>query len=158
MENGSQLLVVKNHPCLIAVMFLLVGIFIIACCLYFTLSQRKLYELCDTTTSAVVVDVEHRWAHQNSEYSGIAYYPLYQFHVNGQPIIVKSNIGTSSPRYQVGEKVELVYYSQNPYQFYVAGDHAGTMLSTVFYIAGGICTLVGICLFVVLYRYSHGMF
>lgn len=65
----------------------------------------------------------------------ISYAPVYSYEYNGKPYSIKSNNSSKPPRYDVGEKVEIMINPDNPSQIYEPG--VVNMIFPIILTAGG---------------------
>lgn len=72
------------------------------------------------------------------------YFPVFEYDANGEVQRVRSAIGSSPCRYQVGEQVELHFNPDNPCEIFVERDLSMLlMLQIVFCGVGGLFAILG---------------
>lgn len=69
-------------------------------------------------------------------YNTTTFYPLFEYTVNGVKYVRKSSMGSSSPRYGIGEEIEIHYNASNPNEFYTGKGNASMMIGMIFTIFG----------------------
>ncbi len=76
----------------------------------------------------------------NSKYGNINYntifYPVIEYQIEGKKYVKKSNIGSSSPSYAIGQEIEIYYNTTNPNEFYLSRGHYNIKIGIVFTILG----------------------
>ena len=105
--------------------------------LRYSLKVKKRKEGCSIAAKGTIVKVIKEYNRLGDSASRHIYYPVYEYMANGEQITVKSKYGLfSSKVYQVGMQVELYYNPQNPEEFYVPSDKAGSRIQTGFFWGG----------------------
>ena len=85
-----------------------IGIAFIFLPVYILAKRRKIVENGEHT-EAIVVRLEHRRSRSGGTYS-----PVFAYEVDGISYEHIHAIGTSIPKYEVGEAVGIIYYRGNP--------------------------------------------
>lgn len=66
--------------------------------------------------TAVVTDIKTKTPYNSNSKKEVLHYPVFTFETkNGDKIIFTSKIGSSKSRFDIGERVEVVYQEENPY-------------------------------------------
>lgn len=81
---------------------------------------RRQFGACTSETQGVVVDI-----YRNANFEGDSYAPVVEFHAGGQTVRGKARTektgGRSRVPFEVGDRVNLRYNSDNPRQFLIQG-------------------------------------
>ena len=93
---------------------------------------------------AVVLRTEKSGTHQ------ISYYPVFEYHYEGETIEKRHNTVTTSPKYKNGDIVRIIIHKDNPKQFLVQNDTTRTIV-IIFLAFLGVVTLIYSCF--LLYNY-----
>lgn len=72
----------------------------------------------------------------NAPYNTTSFYPLFEYNVDGVKYVRKSSSGASSPKYGIGEEVEIHYNASNPNEFYDGKGNASMITGMIFTIFG----------------------
>ena len=80
--------------------------------------------------------------HLQGEISGYSqdgkgnYYPLVDFHYQGQDLTIPGANGSGKPKYEVGTAVEVLYRPSNQKYVNIAGSNSDIVYSIIFFVAG----------------------
>jgi hypothetical protein len=81
---------------------------------------RRLMRNCIMPTVGVVNKIyKHR---TGGKHPSTTYYPVLTYNISDDVFTKKSPIGSSSPRYKIGEEVEVRYNPYKPEEFYIKKD------------------------------------
>lgn len=72
----------------------------------------------------------------NAPYNSTSFYPLFEYNVDGVKYVRKSSTGSSSPKYGIGEEVEIHYNASNPNEFYDGKGNTSMIVGIIFTIFG----------------------
>ena len=120
---------------LVGVIFLAVGIFMFV-------RDANLNKNCKKETQATVVDMEEEFsADEDTEYM---YYPIVEYKAGDRTVKAKMDQGSSTPAYDIGEKITILYNPENVEQFKVKGEKATGIISFVMMGLGVLVTIGGV--------------
>lgn len=106
---------------------------------------------CVAETTATVQDIKEVWIEIVDDYS-YTWYPIYQYYVNGEQIVLQSEFGGAENTFQKGQQVTLFYNPDNPKEIFVPEEKPETV-SRIFKIMSVVCAAMGflvIIIFIVL--------
>ena len=121
MQNTTQ----KIIALLIGIIFIGVGVF-----MYF--KNGELQKVCTEEATATVIDIKEEL---NTDTDGMAdylYYPILEFNDGNKDVQVKSSTGSSSPAYNINDKVEILFNPNNSKEYIIKGDKSSNIFSIVF--------------------------
>ena len=127
--------------------FKMVGLIFLVVGILFTLSAILKKKSCTSTIEGKVIDIsrERQISHNSRDRYGsytnsgeLAFYPVFEYSVNGNIYIKKSSSGSSTSKYFIGQSIDIHYNPQNPNQYYVNPEFTTRMFS------GIISTIVGL--------------
>ena len=73
----------------------------------------------------------------NSNYaSRTTFYPLLEYNVGGVKYVRRTSNGSSSPKYGIGEEIEIHYNASNPNEFYDGKGNSSMIMGMIFTIIG----------------------
>lgn len=72
----------------------------------------------------------------NDTYNTTSFSPLFEYTVDGVKYVRKASTGSSSPKYGIGEEVEIHYNASNPNEFYDGKGNASMIMGMIFTILG----------------------
>lgn len=118
------------------ILFIGVGIF-----MYF--KNTNLVKNCTVETVATVVDMKQELS-TDSDGSSYLYYPIIEYKAGENTVRVTMDSGSSTPRYNINDKITVLYNPNNTKEFIVKGEKISNIFSIVFIILGVIVTGFGI--------------
>ncbi len=130
--------------CFVGIIFCGVGII-------FSVSQKNKKKDCTQPVSAIIVEIKRSHYTSMDKRETSAWFPVYEYYVNGNKFRKTSNIGGSENAFSVGQKLTLYLNPENPEQFYCPSD-AGDFLSKLFIGLGIFLLLVAVITRNVLHR------
>lgn len=122
---------------LVGVIFLAVGIFILV-------KNNRLAKECTEKAVAKVVDMETEINTDTDSASPYYYYPVVEYEAGGKKVTVRMDSGSSTPEYNLGEEVKILYNPNNVEEFIVEGEKGSKIFSIVFIVLGGLVSLYGV--------------
>lgn len=72
---------------------------------------------CTESVEATVVDIKRKISSNSRSSFSYHYYPVFQYQVNGENIIVQHNISPTD--YNIGDTVSIMFNERNPSQYYI---------------------------------------
>lgn len=72
----------------------------------------------------------------NNTYNTTSFYPLFEYNVDGIKYVRKASTGSSSPKYGIGQQVEIHYNASNPNEFYDGKGNSSMIMGIIFTILG----------------------
>lgn len=118
------------------ILFIGVGIF-----MYF--KNNNLVKNCTVEAIATVVDMKQELS-TDSDGSSYLYYPIIEYKAGENTVRVTMDSGSSTPRYNINDKITVLYNPNNTKEFIVKGEKTSNIFSIVFIILGVIVTGFGI--------------
>ena len=96
---------------------------------------------CVTETTATVQDIKEECVKIVDDYN-YTWYPIYQYYVNGESVVQKSEFGGYKDTFQKGQQVILYYNPENPNEIFVPEEKPDTA-AKIFQIMYKMCTVCG---------------
>ena len=118
-------------------MYVIVGFVFLGIGIGTLVKKRKGYKVCTAVTTGSVKEfVRHVHSASHTSMDPKICYPVIEFYANGQNYEVRSSYGTTKPRFEIGQKVEIHYNPAKPSDFFIEGDSIPKKLSIAFILAG----------------------
>lgn len=135
-----------------AFVIILIGLVIVLIGFYFHKRQQNLKSVCTMQTTGKVISMERRVEYitetdsdgNSKKRKSVAYYPVFQYILDGKSIEKKSTVGTSRPRFTEGQNINISFNPNNFEQFYIAEDKAAARFGIYFMIFGVAVFIIGI--------------
>lgn len=121
---------------LIGVLFVGIGGF-----LYF--KNANLVKNCTVEAEATVVDMKQEFADSDTT-STYMYYPIIEYTANNNTVRVTMDKGSSTPSYNINDKITILYNPNKTKEFIVKGDSSSNLFAIIFGVLGLFVTGYGI--------------
>lgn len=99
---------------------------------------------CRSQTWGHVVGIKSMSMKKSSGGYTRAYFPVYEYEVNGEVIRVEYDAGTAHSPFKVGDKVKILYDSEAPNFSYIEGYKQDMSVAIASLVAGWICVFIGL--------------
>ena len=110
---------------LIGILFLAVGIFMYV-------RNDNLTKNCTEEVEATIVDMKQEFNSDGDSTAQYVYYPIVEYKVGEDTVRATMDSGSSTPAYNVGEKITILYNPNKTKQFIVKGDKSSNIMGYVF--------------------------
>lgn len=124
-------------------MAIIVGILFLGVGVFLYVKNENLVKNCTTEVEAIVVDMKQELS-TDSDSTTYMYYPIIEYKAGEDTIRVTMDKGSSTPEYQVDEKITVLYNPKKVKEFIVKGDNSSSIFSFVFMGIGLLVTICGI--------------
>lgn len=121
---------------IVGILFLVVGVF-----MYF--KNNNLIKNCTVEAIATVVDMKQELDTDSNDTTYL-YYPIIEYKAGENTVRVTMDSGSSTPRYNINDKITVLYNPNNTKEFIVKGEKGSNIFSIVFMVLGAIVTVFGI--------------
>ncbi|MCH5282006.1 MAG: DUF3592 domain-containing protein [Lachnospiraceae bacterium] len=133
------------------VIYMVSGIFYLVSLIFICVSviisrfRAKKVKNCTCTTMGRVVDMKYEISHVGTDDNApmSAWYPVFEYYVNGISIMRKSHFGTSKPAFQIGQPVTVFFNPAKPEEYYVKEEKTSSLLLKIFLIVGIVLGAIG---------------
>lgn len=126
----------KFVPLIVGLVFVGVGIFMYS-------NNQRLAKVCTVETEAVVVDMKEE-LQSDSDVTGYIYYPIVEYRAGDEKIETTMSMGSSTPAYRIGERIDILYNPDKVTEFIVKDDKSSNILSYILIGAGILVTVLGV--------------
>lgn len=124
-------------------LLLIVGIIFIAIGVLMYIKNSNLVKNCTVETEATVEDMKQEFS-TDSDGTTYMYYPIIEYKAGEDTVRVTMDRGSSTPAYDINEKITILYNPNKPKEFIVKGDKFSNIFSIVFMVLGVFTTGYGI--------------
>ena len=122
-------------------MFILVGIIFFTIGITILNKRKKKEKNCIMKTNGKVVDIVKEIRIDTDGYT-YYFHPIFEYNIGKLKYVKKSTVGTSKPKYAIGQNVEILYNPEDYNEYYIAGDNMQKRLATIFTITGTIIIIM----------------
>jgi len=114
---------------------LIIGILFIAIGIFMYIKNDNLVKNCTVETQATVEDMKQEFS-SDSDTTGYIYYPIIEYKVGENTVRVTMDKGSSTPQYNIGEKITILYNPNNTKEYIVKGEKTSSIFIIVFMALG----------------------
>lgn len=133
----------------IVVTFFVVGFVFLSVAVGLFVRQKQKKERCNVETMGTVVDVRSITSFTTSDdVVTNMWHPVFEYYARGERIQKVSPYGSTKKKYRIGQKVQILYNSDRPEEFFVVGQSTAELLIMIFSLIGlALMILSTICFF-----------
>ena len=124
-------------------MGILIGIIVIGVGIFTFISGKNLEKRCTATAVGTVVEM-HEDISSDTHSVTHTYYPVIEYQVGDRTVKKQSSSGSSSPRYNINEKVDILYNPDNVEEYIIKGDTNSNFMGIIFIVVGVVVVILGI--------------
>ena len=114
---------------------LIVGVLFLGIGGFLYVKNNNLVKNCTVETEATVVDMKQEFS-TDSDGSTYLYYPIIEYKVGEDTIRVTMDKGSSTPAYDINQKITVMYNPNKVKEFYVKGEKSSMIFSIAFMAIG----------------------
>ena len=123
---------------------LIIGVVFLGLGIFMYVKNDNLIKNCTTETTATVVDMKQELSSDTDSTTSYMYYPIIEYVVDGNTIRTQIDSGSSSPKYNINEKITILYNPNKVKEFIVKGEKTLSIFSIVFMALGALISVYGI--------------
>ena len=120
-------------PLVIGGLFLIIGMV--------TYQSEKKKQI--TWTVNVLGKVKDMASYSDRE-GGLTCHPIFEYVAGNETIVTESQYGTSRPRYEVGQEIEIYYNPEKVEEYYIKGETLPKRFAIIFSVVGALVMIMGI--------------
>ena len=122
----------------------IVGVLILATGIFLYFKNDSLVKNCTVETEAVVVDMKQEFSTDSDSGATYMYYPILEYKVGDNTIRVTMSSGSSTPQYNIDQKITILYNPNKTKEFIIKGENSLGIFGIVFTVIGVALTGYGI--------------
>ena len=127
----------KIFVILFGIIFAGIGIFLL-------INGNELKKRCTAETVGTVVEIVREESTDSDGDMEYTYYPIIEYKAGDSVINRKSSAGSSSSKYNVNDKVDILYNPNKAEEFIIKGDNSSNILGIIFIVVGIIVAIFGV--------------
>ena len=129
------------------ILIILIGIIVSGVGIFLLINEKGLSKRCTVEAVGTVVDI--RVEESTEEEDGLTrtvytYFPVIEYNARDKIVSKKSNTGSNSEKYNIKDRVDILYNPNNIEEYIIKGDKTGNILGVVFIVAGIVVVVIGI--------------
>ena len=125
-------------------LLLIVGILFLGISGFLYFRNQNLVKNCTVDAKATVVDMKQELSTDSDDTSSYLYYPIIEYQAGEKLIRATMDSGSSTPAYEIDEKITILYNPNKTKEFIVKGEHSSNIFSIIFLVIGVFITGYGI--------------
>ena len=123
---------------------LIVGVIFLGAGAFLYIRNDNLVKNCTIEAVATVVDMKQEFSSDSDSTSTYIYYPIIEYQVGENTVRVTMDKGSSTPAYEINEKITILYNPDNTKEFIVKGDSSSNIMSIVMIAIGVLLSGYGV--------------
>ena len=122
---------------------LIVGVLFLGIGGFLYVKNNNLVKNCTVETEATVVDMKQEFS-ADSDSTSYLYYPIIEYKVGEDTIRVTMDKGSSTPAYDINQKITVMYNPNKVKEFYVKDEKSSMIFSIAFMVIGVLISGYGV--------------
>lgn len=127
----------KTFVILFGIVFVGIGAFML-------IKGNDLVKRCTARTEGTVVEIITEDSTDDDGFTQYTYYPVIQYTVEGKTVSKKSSSGSNPSKYNVNDKVGILYDPNKVEDYIIEGDKTTNFLGVIFVVAGIAVAIIGV--------------
>ena len=125
---------------------ILFGLIFVGIGAFMLIKGNNLAKRCTASTEGIVVEIisEESTDTENDGFKQYTYYPVIQYTVEGKTVSKKSSSGSNPSKYNVNDKVDILYDPNKVEDYIIEGDKDASFLGVIFVVAGIAVAIIGV--------------
>ena len=125
-------------------MCLIVGVIFLAVGVFMFVRNNRLEKNCTAEAQATVVDMKEEVNTDSDAATNYTYYPIVEYTAGETAVRAVMDDGSSTPAYDIGEKVTILYNPNKINEFMVKGAISSKIISYVLMALGALISIFGV--------------
>ena len=119
------------------IVFAVIGIFVLK-------NGKDLEKRCTVEVEGTVIEIKEEMSTDSDNQTSYTYYPVIEYKAGEKTVTKKSNTGSSSSKYNINDKIVVLYNPEKEDEFIIKGDKSSSMLGIIFIIVGVAVVVLGV--------------
>lgn len=128
------------------IFIILFGLIFIGVGVFMLIKDNDLAKRCTASAEGTVVEIisEESTHTEDDGFTQYTYYPVIQYIVEGKTVSKKSSSGSNPSKYNVNDKVDILYDPNKVEDYIIEGDKTTSFLGVIFVVAGIAVAIIGV--------------
>ena len=123
---------------------ILFGLLFIGVGAFMLIIGNDLAKRCTASAEGTVVEIITEDSTDDDGFTQYTYYPVIQYSVDGKNVSKKSSSGSNPSKYNVNDKVDILYDPNKIEDYIIEGDKTTSFLGVIFIVAGIAVAIIGV--------------
>lgn len=126
------------------VLVILFGLIFVGAGVFLFIKGNDLAKRCTASVEGTVIEIIAEDSTDDDGFTTYTYYPVIQYIVDGKTVSKKSSSGSNPSKYNVNDKVDILYDPNKVEDYIIEGDTTTNILGIVFIVAGLAVAIIGV--------------
>ena len=126
------------------IFIILFGLIFIGVGVFMLIKDNDLAKRCTASEEGTVVEIITEDSTDDDGFTQYTYYPVIQYTVDGKTVSKKSSSGSNPSKYNVNDKVDILYDPNKVEDYIIKGDKTTSFLGVIFVVAGIAVAIIGV--------------
>ena len=126
------------------ILVILFGVIFIGVGAFVFIKVNDLAKRCTAYAEGTVIEIISEDSTDDDGFTQYTYYPVIQYSVEGRNVSKKNSVGSNPSKYNVNDKVEILYDPNNVEDYIIKGDKTTSFLGIIFIVAGLAVAIIGV--------------
>ena len=123
---------------------ILFGLLFIGVGAFMLIIGNDLAKRCTASAEGTVVEIITEDSTDDDGFTQYTYYPVIQYSVDGKNVSKKSSSGSNPSKYNVNDKVDILYDPNKIEDYIIEGDKTTSFFGLIFIVAGIAVAIIGV--------------
>lgn len=126
------------------ILVILFGLIFVGIGAFMLIKGNDLAKRCTASAEGTVVEIITEDSTDDDGFTQYTYYPVIQYTVDGKTVSKKSSSGSNPSKYNVNDKVDILYDPNKVEDYIIKGDKTTSFLGVIFVVAGIAVAIIGV--------------
>ena len=126
------------------ILVILFGLIFVGAGVFLFIKGNDLAKRCTSSAEGTVIEIIAEDSTDDDGFTTYTYYPVIQYIANGKNVSKKSSSGSNPSKYNVNDKVDILYDPNKVEDYIIEGDKTTNILGIVFIVAGLAVAIIGV--------------
>ena len=123
---------------------ILFGLIFVGVGAFMLIKDNDLAKRCTASAEGTVIEIITEDSTDEDGFTQYTYYPVIQYTANGKNVSKKSSSGSNPSKYNVNDKVNILYDPNKIEDYMIDGDKTTSFLGIIFIVAGIVVAIIGV--------------
>lgn len=130
------------------IVVLLCGLLLIAAGIFLLVHGNAVKKRCTEPATGVVIGNKSEESIDDEGFTSHTYYPVIEYTAGDKVVSATASSGQNPPKYQEGDKVEILYNPADTTEFLIQGETGPGLFGIIMIAVGFIVSLIGVRVFI----------
>ena len=123
---------------------ILFGLIFIGVGVFMLIKGNNLAKRCTASAEGTVIEIIAEDSTDDDGFTTYTYYPVIKYTVEGKTVSKRSSSGSNPSKYNVNDKVGILYDPNKVEDYIIEGDKTTNFLGVIFVVAGIAVAIIGV--------------